>query len=304
MGISEGVASLNIAGSNIYNSDKNWLGSKFDNYENAELFGADLGWWDILDEKDFTQTLDKATKEADTYKYNKAKIGKALNYGGLGFGSATLSALAKAWVIGLYSQGYTGKNANIYKALADTLNIGAFTPDEGSIADLLMSDRFTRSQFNNIVEAMKKADMWLWNDNGKWIMPNESDYDKALKASGIDDETREWLNSHRYGLDEVPYDNYIASLHEGEAVLTASTANELRNLLDEYRANNESMANLDAIVQQQTTDLCAKIDEVITTVSELQVGNYITSSAVDQSMARGLLKSSMIHMKSTKDALN
>lgn len=113
-----------------------------------------------------------------------------------------------------------------------------------------------------------------------------------------------WENYHRYGLDEVPYDNYVASLHEGEAVLTASTANELRNLLDEYRANNESMASLDAIVQQQTSDLCAKIDEVINTVSGLQVGGYITSSAVDQSTARGLLKSSMIHMRSTKDALN
>lgn len=112
------------------------------------------------------------------------------------------------------------------------------------------------------------------------------------------------IEYHRYGLDDVPYDNYMASLHEGEAVLTSSTANELRNLLDEYRENNESMASLDAIVQQQTADLCAKIDEVITTVSELQVGGYMTSSAVDQSMARGLLKSSMVHMRSTKDALN
>lgn len=130
--------------------------------------------------------------------------------------------------------------------------------------------------------------------------------DGTLESFSVDGKQfgLEGVLGYRNGLAEVPYDNYVASLHEGEAVLTASTANELRNLLDEYRANNESMASLDAIVQQQTADLCAKIDEVINIVSELQVGGYITSSAVDQSTARGLLKSSMIHMRSTKDALN
>lgn len=130
--------------------------------------------------------------------------------------------------------------------------------------------------------------------------------DGTLESFSVDGKQfgLEGVLGYRNGLAEVPYDNYVASLHEGEAVLTASTANELRNLLDEYRANNESMASLDAIVQQQTSDLCAKIDEVINTVSALQVNGYITSSAVDQSTARGLLKSSMIHMRSTKDALN
>ena len=112
------------------------------------------------------------------------------------------------------------------------------------------------------------------------------------------------IEYHRYGLDDVPYDNYLASLHEGEAVLTTSTANELRNLLNEYRANNASMANLDTIIQQQTADLCIKLDEVIDNISNLQIGGYISSSTIDQTTARQLLKNSMVHMRSTKDALN
>ena len=39
------------------------------------------------------------------------------------------------------------------------------------------------------------------------------------------------------------------------------TANELRNLLDEYKNNNQSTANLEAIVNQQTNDLCNKLNE-------------------------------------------
>ena len=39
MGISEDLAGIELAGSNIYNSEANWLGSNFDNYQAAELFG-------------------------------------------------------------------------------------------------------------------------------------------------------------------------------------------------------------------------------------------------------------------------
>ena len=37
-------------------------------------------------------------------------------------------------------------------------------------------------------------------------------------------------NSHATGLDYVPYDNYLASLHEGEMILTKSAANAYRDL--------------------------------------------------------------------------
>ena len=145
---------------------------------------------------------------------------------GLGQDNKTiLSNVAKAWMIGLYSQGYLGDNANIYNALSDTLNIGSFTPDEASILQLLSGpSALTRKQFNDTIELMKNADMWLWNEIGQWIMPNENDYNKALNINGLNEDTKSFLSSHRYGLAEVPYDEYPSLLHEGEAVLTASTA--------------------------------------------------------------------------------
>lgn len=109
---------------------------------------------------------------------------------------------------------------------------------------------------------------------------------------------------HRSGLAEVPYDNYKAVLHEGEAVLTASTANELRNLLDEYRANRQMSADIETAIQSQTYELVAKLDEVIGALSNLNVGGTVTTSSLDQQTARNRLRYSMTHMVSTKDALS
>lgn len=345
--ISEGTASLMLAGSNIYNNDENWLGVKFDNYDAAELFGAQLGIFDTLDEKDFIQTMDKSTKKSDTLTYNKAKIGRSLLYKGLGTTPSVLSNIAQAWMIGLYSQGYDGKNSNVYQALADTLNIGAFTPDKNSISELLESERMTRSQYKFIVDAMTQADMWLWNDNGKWVMPNMNDYEKALNDSSLSDEDKEWLNSHKSGLSNVPYDNYPALLHEGEAVLTknaadllrlnysgdiskatgvaqalteadnssqnviyntsstelaASTAYELRNLINEYRQNSNSMAGFEAVIQTQTATLVEKMDQIIENMkSGTPTSNENLSEAYSQK--RNVL-ASMVSMTSTKAAFS
>lgn len=110
---------------------------------------------------------------------------------------------------------------------------------------------------------------------------------------------------HRYGLDKVPYDNYIAHLHEGEAVLTSSTANELRNLLTEYRANNQSAINLDVAIQNQTVELVNKLEEVVVAIRTSTSGGGMTStSTLDQTNAIQKLQYSMTHLVSTKSALN
>ena len=111
-------------------------------------------------------------------------------------------------------------------------------------------------------------------------------------------------NLHRQGLSEVPYDNYLASLHQGEAVLTASTANELRNLLDEYRSNTHISANLDVVIQQQTVTLCNKLDEVVRAINTSNTGSFTTAMSEYQARAHNLLRNSMITMTSTKEALN
>ena len=111
-------------------------------------------------------------------------------------------------------------------------------------------------------------------------------------------------NFHRQGLSEVPYDNYVASLHQGEAVLTASTANELRNLLDEYRNTTHTSANLDAVIQNQTNALCSKLDDVIRAISTSNISGISTPSSEYQARAHNLLRTSMLTMRNTKDALS
>ena len=102
---------------------------------------------------------------------------------------------------------------------------------------------------------------------------------------------------HRYGLSSVPYDNYPAILHQDEAVLTASTANELRNLIVEYRETNHQAINFEAIIQQQTTSLVNKLNEVVTAINNINIG---TGNNNRLSIVRNKLNNSMITVTSTK----
>lgn len=78
------------------------------------------------------------------------------------------------------------------------------------------------------------------------------------------DSLSKWgIPGFRSGLNYVPYDDYTARLHEGEAVITAATANELRNLIVEYRESQQINTSLDTAIQNQTVTLVNKIDEII-----------------------------------------
>lgn len=140
------------------------------------------------------------------------------------------------------------------------------------------------------------------------IVNHSSFHYKPNKSKDQDQEQIDWdklkiPNIHRAGLDEVPYDDYIAHLHEGEAVLTASTANELRNLLDEYRSSAKANVQFDVIIQQQTVALCNKLDEVISTINISGADGYTSMSTMNQNLAKSLIQKSMAMMRSTKDAL-
>lgn len=133
-----------------------------------------------------------------------------------------------------------------------------------------------------------------------WARINTEDgtlenFEIDAKAFGI-----EGVNGFRYGLNKVPYDDYPALLHKGEAVLTASTANTLRNLLDDYQQTSTQAVNFDTIIQTQTSALIAKMEEIITVISS---GNALSSnftSTPEQTNARTILKHSMLHFTSTK----
>jgi len=82
--------------------------------------------------------------------------------------------------------------------------------------------------FWNIVDAVKAAIEWIksWNDT-----------DAKEKDVGGSGNNRQYRSSHASGLDYVPFNNYVANLHEGEAVLTAQQA-------EQWRSGNTSNVNI------------------------------------------------------------
>lgn len=126
----------------------------------------------------------------------------------------------------------------------------------------------------------------------------------AAKQAGLDKdkyhqigETMEkWgIDSYRQGINNVPADQ-LAMLHQGEAVLTASTANELRNMTDVYRETTSQTFNLDAIIQNQTSALIIKMDEIIRAITTGVSG----TQSLTRNTADAKVWDSMIHMESTK----
>lgn len=61
--------------------------------------------------------------------------------------------------------------------------------------------------------------------------------------------------SHRIGIREIPYDNYSATLHKGEAVLTAAEVNQYKRML-----NNNSANNTGAVAVPETITVISQID--------------------------------------------
>ena len=103
------------------------------------------------------------------------------------------------------------------------------------------------------------------------------------------------IESYRQGINNVPADQ-LAMLHQGEAVLTASTANELRNMTDVYRETTSQTFNLDAIIQNQTSALIIKMDEIIRAITTGVSG----TQSLTRNTADAKIWDSMIHMESTK----
>lgn len=87
--------------------------------------------------------------------------------------------------------------------------------------------------------------------------------------------------SFRVGTDSIPYDNYPALLHEGEAVLTASTANELRGLVDEYRETKSDNIKIEKAIQDQTSMLITKLDAIYNKIGNPDSDTSIMPGSLD-----------------------
>lgn len=135
-------------------------------------------------------------------------------------------------------------------------------------------------------ETKEEAEMALKNAKAAGLSRSTySEIQETMDKFGIE--------SYRQGINDVPEDQ-LAVLHQGEAVLTASTANELRNLTDTYRETATQSYNIDAIIQNQTSALITKMDEIIRVITT-GVGTSTTENT-----ASNKLYDAMRTMSSTK----
>ena len=160
---------------------------------------------------------------------------------------------------------------NLYKKfMADGTNIGNITRSTNIQSYLGLDKSVNREDFSQAINFVEQAILTkneestksllnqakslglTWDELGKYEKGRE--YQERLKEKGI--------SSYRVGTDSIPFDNYPALLHEGEAVLTASTANELRGLIDEYRATKEDNIKLEKAIQDQTEALVTRLDAI------------------------------------------
>ena len=165
----------------------------------------------------------------------------------------------------------------------------AIVTDKDLLTKTLAANGITESKYLSAIYRIlgdKNIDYWLMTNTG------------GVMTYPTDEQLKTEFNLHRYGLDTVPYDNYPALLHQGEAVLTASTANTLRNLLDEYQQTNTQAVNFDTIIQTQTNALISKMEEIIVVLTNNSGSNF--TSTPEQTNARNILMNSMLHITSTK----
>ena len=234
--------------------------------------------------------LEKYRKEYKRREYNKIKtyaLGKLLATNKSIPFNYTMAALSAAVILG----GHSGDEDIVGPLNDNTYGFGGnVITDKKRLQEVLDANGITEAKYLTAIYKIlgnKNADFYLMaKGQDKWVtFPSEED----LKSN---------FNLHRYGLSAVPYDEYPALLHQGEAVLTATTAAELRNLLEEYRQTSQQSVNFDNIIQTQTSALVNKIDEVIKTIEHNKIGTFNNTDSMHKS--RELLADSMRYMKSTK----
>lgn len=162
--------------------------------------------------------------------------------------------------------------------LSDVPELASITKSD--LADMVKDTGIAPSQWDNYLNSTIKDIGYLPNKTKK-------EDQTSIDWSGLG------INYYRQGLDYVPEDNYPALLHQGEAVLTASTANELRTLVDEYRNTNKESISFETIIQNQTSSLISKMDEMLQFMRS-------QSSATTTDWRNGFITNSMKYVKSTK----
>ena len=70
-----------------------------------------------------------------------------------------------------------------------------------------------------------------------------------------------------------------------------NTADQLRRLLDEYRTTNAQSINFDTIIQEQTTALVTKLDQLINVIQRNNTTSNISkASSMSNNMAYNMMR--------------
>lgn len=253
--------------------------------------------------KEIGDTKGKAWDNKQWYKYNNMawlRTGFAFNVGKSGPDKKATLAAAIMYAIGLDQMGMLGST----KETNPLLNWGLSVSSKDDIGNLIRA---------GINEGLFSG--WSAISGTKWTLSDDDcgprDLEGKLYSGEISNklltqygfnesnEADKYFMEHRYGLNEVPYDEYPALLHQGEAVLTANTANVLRDLLGEYQETSTQSVNFDTIIQTQTSALIAKMEDIINVITQNNTGSNFTTST-EQTKARSILEHSMLHLTSTK----
>lgn len=247
---------------NIYTSPYDYFDSA-DSSLRKSLFGDNVAWWK-KGSKEAQDALSEYWKQGNASAYNKIKAYILSTYlnSQEGAKNYNLSGVMGALMVAANYQGL-GSNSALIGALSDsaTFNLPNFYTSKEDIKQYLHSAGITEaSQLSKIFAMLDATDTYFMTGSSGFLgYPNSSEQLQSM---------REDFDLLRSGLDEVPYDNYPALLHEGEAVLTASTANELRNLIEEYRNTQNNYLNMEAVVENQTAALCNKMDQIISNMTQ------------------------------------
>lgn len=208
--------------------------------------------------------------------------------------------------------------SSINKALKNTEILSRFTSGYGNswtgdrVTEQLGLEKYKPMDTEKAQTALDNIAAALINDTNTEIASETikgyiNDYKNATRHTDLNSLTgnsKEYITkamekynieSYRQGINNVPADQ-LAMLHQGEAVLTASTANELRNMTDVYRETTSQTFNLDAIIQNQTSALIIKMDEIIRAITTGVSG----TQSLTRNTADAKIWDSMIHMESTK----
>ncbi len=225
----------------------------------AKKYGITKHWY-LSGSKEAGNALEDFKRNHKDREYNKlllamlASLLHEKSYSGI-----NVASVAAALQIAAMYQGLAGES-DIMGPISEELNFEDLSNNKSALGDALHTAGITRAeQLRDIFKFLHKYDVHLMTGDGYNYLgfPDRDDQQEALKKD---------FNLLRRGLNRVPYDNYPALLHEDEAVLTASTANELRTLVSEYRDTKHQSYNFETIIQDQTTTLCNKIDELIRVV--------------------------------------